>query len=364
MAQRLPEIDVSIAGDAEETLSAITLEYLDYGKGRRAFLEGVRPLLKSRPLKGGGVVSVSEQPRWKWKTEGLPTADSIIRRPWTDRTVRFPVFGDRETLPLMVSRGCSYGRCTFCAEGDGFGQRVIEDLEPLSKLVEAHPEAALYFQDSIFPSTRFVREQLLPFLKESRRSWGCQVYLPALSRKFAQLLLENGCTYIYTGIESGSEELRAAAGKRGLRDSLVRERLKWIGANGASVGLSLMFGVLDTNAKLVECERTVEATVEFAHRCLRDGISVEAFYPNVMTVLPGTAVAAGIAKAGGCLDFYSMPRVPEFSELEDGEIGHNFASIRKIGGASGRVARRCSMRSFTPVMPMFAAQVTSYGLSN
>ena len=337
MAQRLPEIDVSIAGDAEEALCAIALEYLDCAKVRKAFLEGVRVLLKSRRLRGGGAVSISGQPRWRWKTEEFATADSIIRRPWTDRPVRFPVFADRETLPLMVSRGCSYGRCTFCAEADGFGQRVIEDLEPLPELVEAHPEAALYFQDSIFPSTRFAREQLLPFLKESRRPWGCQVYLPTMSQKFARLLVENGCTYIYTGIESGSKELRAATGKQGLRDSLVRERLKWIGTNGASVGVSLMFGVLDANANLVEGERTVDVTVEFAHRCLRDGLSIEAFYPNVMTVLPGTAVAAGLAKAGVSLDFYSMPRVPEFSDLEDGEIGHNFASIQEFGEAGGRL---------------------------
>ena len=332
MAERLPEIDVSIGGDGEDVLCSIAMEYLRCEKSRWKFLEEVHSLLKTHLFTGGGSVSVKGQLPWNWKSEKAASADSIIRRPWTSRTVRFPVFADRETLPLMVSRGCSYGRCTFCAEADGLGQRVASDLDPLFHLIEAHPEAALYFQDSIFPSTRFAREQLLPFLKESQRSWGCQVYLPTLSREFARLLVENGCTYIYTGVESGSEELRVATGKRGLCDSLVRERLKWIGTSGASVGLSLMFGILDAHANLLESEHSVEATIAFAHQCLADGLLVEGFYPNVMTVLPGTPVALGLAKAGVKLDFYSMPRVPEFSELEDGEVGYNFASVPGLKG--------------------------------
>ena len=37
--------------------------------------------------------------------------------------------------------------------------------------------------------------------------------------------------------------------------------------------------------------------------------------------------AAGRARAGVDLDFYRMPRVPEFADLEDGEVGYSFASV-------------------------------------
>jgi radical SAM superfamily enzyme YgiQ (UPF0313 family) len=261
--------------------------------------------------------------------------DHVLRRPWSSRAVHFSVFGGRETLPVMLSRGCSYGRCTFCAEADGAGQRTDDDFTPVARLLETHPDAAVYFQDSIFPATRAVRERLLPLLREARRPWGCQVFLPTLSRNLVRLLAEHGCAYVYTGVESGAADLRAAVGKPGLRDSLVRERLLWIADEGLRVGLSLMFGILDAGGALIETERSVASTVDFAHRCLADGVQVESFYPNVLTVLPGTAVAAGLARAGVELDFYRMPRVPEFEGLEDGEVGYNFASLPGLAGKHG-----------------------------
>jgi hypothetical protein len=54
--------------------------------------------------------------------------------------------------------------------------------------------------------------------------------------------------------------------------------------------------------------------------------------PSDAYVLPGTALARGLQGIGDELDFFSMPRVPEFAELEDGEVGYNFASIPSVGG--------------------------------
>lgn len=334
MAERLSEVDLSIGGDAEDALAAIATAYLGYEALPCAFLERVPGLLGSRP-RGRGAVTRKGGNRWTWHgAESMPVT-AVLDRPWASRAVRFSVFEGRETLPVMLSRGCSYGQCTFCAEAHGAGQQVAEDFASLVHLLDAHPRAAIYFQDSIFPATRTVRERLLPLLRDTGRPWGCQVYLPTLSRGFARLLAQHGCTYVYTGVESGSEVLRAAVGKRGLRDSLVRERLLWLAEENLRVGLSLMFGILDASGALVETEQSVESTVAFSHQCLADGVIVEGFYPNVMTVLPATAVAAGFARAGVELDFYRMPRVHEFTGLEDGEVGYNFASLPGLAGNHG-----------------------------
>ena len=211
----------------------------------------------------------------------------------------------------MVSKGCSYGQCTYCAEAMGGKQRVVGDFSPLARLIEAHPGAAIYFQDSIFPSSRDARLGLLPILRESGRPWGCQVYLPTLSRGFVRLLAEHGCTYVYTGVESGSEVIRSAVGKSGLRDSVLKERLGGIGESGMLVGVSLMFGCFDSSGQLLETQASVASTVEFTQQVVREGVDVAGFYPNVLTVLPGTPLARGLAAGGQKLDFYRMPRVSQ-----------------------------------------------------
>jgi len=327
MATAIPAVDISIAGAAEHALLPIVLAALDGDVD-------VVSDIDFGSLRGRGVVTGKEGQVRSWSGPRVGVTEWALQRPWVDRKISFPIFPGRPTLPLSVSYGCSYGQCTFCAESLVGGQTIVKDFSPLKSMIEASPGAALYFQDSIFPATREARKELLPILRESGLPWGCQVYLPTLSRTFIKLLADSGCTYVYTGIESGSEELRSALGKSGLNSSLVRQRLLWVAETGMRVGLSLMFGGISNRGELLETEHSVMATVDFTQQVLRDGVNVAGFYPNVLTVLPGTALSAGLQSTGNVIDFYRTPRVPEFAELEDGEIGYNFASIPWMRGGN------------------------------
>lgn len=338
MALRLPAVDISIGGDGEDLLCRLVRDFLDTAVTRVSFLGSLPSLLSSAAIRGSARVAARELGTMRVQGASPPAADDLLIRPWTDRPVRFDVFGGRETLPLMVSRGCSYGRCTFCAEAGDGRQRIAADFSALQQILGSRPGAALYFQDSIFPASRHVREVLLPMLRDARRPWGCQVYLPALSQEFVRLLGENGCAYAYTGIESGAEEIRASVGKPALRDSLLYTKLALLADARIALGISLMFGSLDRDGELVETEHTVERTEALAERLIADGMGVAGFYPNVLTVLPGTALARGLSSTGVRLDFYSMPRVPEFAHLEDGGIGYNFASLPGRGRRNSRLA--------------------------
>jgi len=336
MACRIPEVDISIGGDAEGPLESLALAHLDTGGRAEATVSRMPEFLQALPLIGRGHVASKALGRRPFAFGEGGHIDDLLLRPWVEREVHFDVFPGRSTLPLMLSRGCSYGRCTFCAEAISGGQRTTPAFTPLVTLLEAFPGAAVYFQDSIFPTSRAVREEVLPVLRDAARPWGCQVYLPTLSRSLPALLAAHGCTYAYTGIESGSEELRATVGKRALRDGIVSERLMWLADAGIRVGISLMFGVMDLAGRLLETERTIDETLAFVHRIVAEGVPVAGFYPNVMTVLPGTVLARGLEDAGYRLDYFRMPRVPEFEDLEDGGVGYNFASIP--GVAHGRDA--------------------------
>ncbi|MEQ8767134.1 MAG: hypothetical protein RL885_24705 [Planctomycetota bacterium] len=214
------------------------------------------------------------------------------------------------------------------------GLRLIEEL------ASAAPSAALYFQDSIFPGGHRIREGLLPLLRRLGREWGCQVYLPMLTERRVAELADHGCTYLYTGIESGASTVLDGIRKPGLDRQLVLERAGWVVDRGLAIGLSLMFGAMTTEGELLETSSTLAETRDLATAILDTGVDVAGFYPNVQTVLPGTPLAKGLQRSGAPLDFYRMPRAPIFRGLEDGEIGYNFLSLRPISSNRQRLARQ------------------------
>jgi hypothetical protein len=141
------------------------------------------------------------------------------------------------------------------------------------------------------------------------------------------MLAAHGCTYVCTGLESGSEALRIAVGKRGLGGPLASERLRWISDQGIGLGLSPMFGAIGPAGTLLETEDTVGETMRFVEDLVDGGRDIAGIYPNVLTVLPGTRLARALAMSGVGLDFYRVPRTAEFEDMEDGAVGYNFVTL-------------------------------------
>lgn len=333
VALRIPGVDLSIAGDAGDVLEFVVERFLrNGGSPPRHLVERLPSDLRgARALAGRFSVSSSQ-----WGSGGETVAfdfgplpvEHLAHRPRVERRARFSVFQAPETIPVLVSRGCSYGRCTFCAEGSALADRqVLEEFAHLRDALVERPNVALYFQDSIFPTTRAVREKLLPMLRELRVEWGAQVYLRTLTRAWTDDLARSGCRYLYTGLESGSTRVLDAIGKRGFGPNPALERLEWIRDAGIRVGVSLMFGAMTPDGELVETENSVDETVALAEQVCRAGVGVTGFYPNIQTVLPGTHLARGLESSGVALDFYRMPRVDLFEELEDGPVGYNFLTL-------------------------------------
>lgn len=321
-------MDISIRGNGELVLDALLSSFLSQNKTRASFLEGLPRLLADvcSPLctvsiSGGGCRTVGK---------GRPGPMDPARRPWTDQPTYFDVFPGKEVVTAMLQRGCSFGRCTFCSEG-GAGYAPGETSTGwINELGCTMPEAALYFQDSIFPSTAWSRSKLLPALKESGLEWGCQLYLKTVSPSFLQLIAAAGCTYVYTGLESASPDVLEAVGKAPQSPGEILKRLDWVAEAGLRVGISIMLGGVSTRGEVVESHQTINSTARLAHQIIDRGFPVTGFYPNVLTVLPGTPLAAGLKNAGFELDFYTMPRAHVFQGLEDGEVGYNLTTIPQI----------------------------------
>jgi radical SAM superfamily enzyme YgiQ (UPF0313 family) len=269
---------------------------------------------------------------------GRILAADLVPPPWTTKRVKFSVFDAAETLPILVSRGCSYGKCTFCAEPNQAASRVVhESFEWVEELAAIRPGAAIYYQDSIFPKTKAVEERLLPAMKKLGVEWGAQVYLRALSRDWLAKLRDHGCMYVYTGMESASTEVLNGIGKGGFSSEMALDRLAWCRDLDLRVGISIMFGAIDLNGRVLETPRTVSETVALTQKIIQTGLRVTGFYPNIMTVLAGTHLERSLRARGFQLDFYKMPRAAEFSCFEDGGVGWNYLTMGLLSQEESRV---------------------------
>lgn len=334
-AARLDDVDISIGGDAEFILADIVNQFLDQDLPPSAFCRQLLSDSKVRPEVG----SITLTSPWASGMKpivraGRPiTGDDLRARARFERPANFSVFDGAPTHQLMVSRGCSYGKCTFCAEATQGGSTIMSDVAWLKEVIDAaQPGDALYFQDSIFPlHASAVKNEVLPLLRDSGLRWGCQVFLAGLSMDRIRTLEAHGCEYVYTGLESGVQSLRADVGKLVLNDDTVASRFRDLASSRMNVGVSVMFGALAGPA-VRETPETVKATMDFARWLVDAGVKVVGFYPNVQTLLPGTPAATHFPD----VDFYSMPAFDEFHVLEDGGIGYNFATIDGLMGRRER----------------------------
>lgn len=339
VAEAIEDVDVSIAGDAEYVFAALVERHLE-AASRARVADALHALDDAASLQGRGVVTS--------RAWGLPMSRSFDfgqaalvpfhKRCMVTRPVRFEVFASKTALPVSISRGCTYGGCTFCAEG-GPNRRaeVMQDFEWIDALAERFPGKPLYFQDSIFPVTRPTTEVLLPMLKCIGVEWGCQVYLPTLSKRGLMQLVDHGCTYLYTGIESGSDAVLQALGKATLTRARVIEKVGWCRSQPVRLGLSVMLGALTSAGELLETEESIADTLGLADELMSTGASVAAFYPNIQTILPGTAVDLGLRERGISLNYYRMPKTAQFAAFEDGAVGHNYLSLASAPDALTRL---------------------------
>lgn len=338
VAVALPSVHLSIAGDAGLALKVVLECFLDQNVSPARFLGELPAALASAAPTGEFTVSCAAWPQ-PFRSHLANQAVDLRPQVRPELYPAFSVFSAPATVPVMVSRGCPYGRCTFCSEASPDGKVAIaDDFDWIAELAAAAPGAALYFQDSIFPGGHHVRERLLPLLRQLGREWGCQVYLPMLTERRVAELSEHGCTYLYTGIESGAAAILNGIRKPGLHRELVLERVRWVADHKLTLGLSLMFGAMATTGVVLENRSTLEETHLLASSILDTGVSVAGFYPNVQTVLPGTPLADGLRRHGAALDFYHVPRTSVFDGLEDGGVGYNFLSLAPVSRERQRLA--------------------------
>ena len=193
-------VDTVVMGECEETVAALA------AGGRPGAVPGTAIL-------EGGVLRQAGGPQ----AAGFTGLGPLV---WPDEWVRrhhhhhhrFDRPAGRPGAEVEASRGCPYS-CSFCAKIDFRDRYRRRDLAPLLAEIDgliAQGVEYVYFIDEIFLPQR----PLLEALKERSVEFGVQTRIDLWKPDMLALLGAAGCVSIEAGVESLTEDGRAALDKR------------------------------------------------------------------------------------------------------------------------------------------------------
>ncbi|MBP1358102.1 MAG: radical SAM protein, partial [Sulfolobus sp.] len=134
---------------------------------------------------------------------------------------KYTLFGKNiSAAHVMASRGCPYG-CSFCITSYYWGRRIRfrsakNVAEEVQQLVEKYKAKYIIFtDDELTAGKRFLYE----FIKEIKDRgidirFTCGSRVDIITKDLMKFLYDNGCSALYFGVESGSQETIDKIGKK------------------------------------------------------------------------------------------------------------------------------------------------------
>ena len=185
------------------------------------------------------------------------------------------------SMNLVSSRGCPY-RCNWCAKpiyGNSYhAQSAVRIAKEMLHVKQTYCPDHLWFADDIFAlSAKWTEnfsnaverlEAQIPFRMQSR----CDL----MTRDTVIALKRAGCTEVWMGAESGSQQVLDAM-EKGIRIEHIYEARRNLARHGIRAGLFLQFGYPN------ETWQDIEATVRMVRETRPNDIGVSVSYP-----IPGT----------------------------------------------------------------------------
>jgi len=179
---------------------------------------------------------------------------------------------------LITSIGCPYN-CSFCFN---ISRKVdylpIENVKKNIKDLEKAGFEELYFLDDVFTLNKnrmeeIVKSTTVPFRVTTRAD--------LFNKEKAEILRDNGCSWISLGIESGNDEILENSNKR-MTVKQNEDAIITATSNGIKTKGFFIIGLPG------ETEKTAKQTIDFAVRMKRFGLEKADFY--FLTPFPGTPI--------------------------------------------------------------------------
>ena len=222
--EKYPDIHVTVGGNIitrlrdefpkKEKFFGTAFDSIIFYEGEQAMVRLVEALDGKLPMEKvpnliyrgeDGNIRVNETHQEKVSELPPPDFEGI---PWEK------YFSPERIVPYLGTRGCYWGKCTFCDHGAGYidqfrakhADQIIEELEHLKKTCNAKH---FLFTDESFPPALF--KKLPPLMIEKN----LDIYWTTLIRFESSLLepevwdraAESGCRSLYFGLESANDRV-------------------------------------------------------------------------------------------------------------------------------------------------------------
>jgi len=299
IAKKVREDCIVVLGGPHATfMSRQTLEeckYIDIivkGEGEETTKELIESIEKGAPLNKVRGITFREKNEII-DSEPRPFIKNIDDIPFPSRDLLpmhlYKFNGVRYTT-MLTSRGCPF-KCSFCSSSRLFGGywrgRSPENvLEEMKIIYEEYNIKNIEFIDDTFTLDQERAEKICDgIIKQGWNiSWGASSRVDTLSKKLVEKMKKAGCWILFLGIESGSQKILDAIGKR-ITIEQAKEAVKIIKDAGIQVLGSFIIGFIQ------DTKETIKETIKFAK-----SLNLDYAEFSILTPYPGTPIYEYVEK--------------------------------------------------------------------
>jgi len=183
---------------------------------------------------------------------------------------------------IISSRGCPFN-CAYCGSKNMLGsvirsrdtKNIIDEVRKMNSELGV---TYFWFVDDTFNVKRGFAEEIALKMGEMKEfvGWECNIRLDLTNEKQLEIFKENGCKYIWVGVESGSDRMLKLINK-GITKETIRKKAKSLTNSKIKWAAYFMLGLPG------ETIEELQATLDFIYELKPTHAQVNIFNP-----LPGT----------------------------------------------------------------------------
>ena len=260
------------------------IDYIVLGETEDEILPLVRNIFNGYKYESKNIINLNDLFFDKTKSAVFSNLDSL---PIVDYSKYLKISPNKMNIaPLLISRGCSYGKCKFCFTASNlFSERnkkhfrvrnLNQCIDEIDYLVNTCGVNIIRIWDDNFFSIKKYAKSILNHIK---KNYDIKLILESrfdtLDEELLILFKDAGGFVVYLGLESGSEKIRKNMAK-GLTNGLIIEKSNLLKSLCISFCVNIMLGYLG------ETDDDIDATKDILNRIKPDGVlcSITRAWPN------------------------------------------------------------------------------------
>jgi len=267
-------VDAVITGEPENTIKNIALSGFKGVKG--VWYKDKSEIIANEPAENLEELDSLPFPAWEYFPYKKYNIDDLLT-------------GEGNTSFVLTSRGCPFN-CDYCpypvAQGTVYRKRsALNVIEEIKYLYEKFGVRKILFRDAEFTLDREKVLEICAGIRNLNIKWRCETRIDTLDEELVIAMSLAGCTGINMGIESGSDKIIKASGRKimdKIQTGKILARCRDLGVH------SFCFFIIGLPG---EDLATVVETMEFA-----ESIKPDICQFTVATPYPGTRLFAHAVK--------------------------------------------------------------------